>query len=47
MVLSNINLNNGKNVITVPTISGTTIREGVPYSGVLYTVNPYTEEQQI
>lgn len=42
----NINLNNGKNVITVPTISGTTIREGVPYSGVLYTVNPYTEEQQ-
>lgn len=42
----NINLNNGKNVITVPTISGTTIREGVPYSGVLYTVNPYTQEQQ-
>lgn len=42
----NINLKNGKNVITVPTISGTTIREGVPYSGVLYTVNPYTEEQQ-
>ena len=41
-----IKLKNGKNVITVPKISGTTIRKGVPYSGVLYAVNPYTEDQQ-
>lgn len=39
-------LHHGKNEITIPTITGTTIRPGVPLSGVLYAVNPYTEKQQ-
>lgn len=41
-----INLNKGRNVIKVPEVSSGELRPGTPKSGVLYTSNPYTAEEQ-
>ena len=43
----NIALTNGKNVITIPETNPDQLRPGTPQSGVLYTTNPYTPEEQI
>lgn len=42
----NIALTNGKNVITIPETNPNELRPGTPQAGVLYTVNPYTSEEQ-
>ena len=41
-----INLVRGKNEITIPEVEVNDIRPGTAKAGVLYTSNPYTEEQQ-
>lgn len=41
-----ISLKNGKNTITIPDISTSNTRPGTAAGGVLYTNNPYTEEEQ-
>lgn len=42
-----IALTRGKNVITIPETNPNELRPGTPQSGVLYTTNPYTPEEQI
>ena len=42
-----INLNRGKNEITIPEVEVNDLRPGVAKAGVLYTSNPYTEAEQI
>ena len=41
-----INLNKGRNVITVPELPTEQLRPGTPKAGVFYTSNPYTPEEQ-
>lgn len=41
-----IKLNKGRNVITVPELPTGELRPGTPKSGVFYTSNPYTPEEQ-
>ncbi|WP_122639084.1 NPCBM/NEW2 domain-containing protein [Romboutsia sp. Marseille-P6047] len=43
----NLNLSPGKNVITIPELDSNELRPNVAKAGVLYTVNPYTKDQQI
>ena len=42
-----LRLSPGKNVITIPELNSNELRPNVAKAGVLYTVNPYTKEQQI
>lgn len=42
-----LDLSPGKNVITIPEVDSNELRPNVAKSGVLYTLNPYTKEQQI
>ncbi|MGL5084947.1 MAG: M60 family metallopeptidase, partial [Clostridium sp.] len=41
-----ITLQQGKNTITIPEVEVDSIRPGTALGGVLYTVNPYTKEEQ-
>ena len=42
-----LRLSPGKNVITIPELNSNELRPNVAKAGVLYTVNPYTKEDQI